>query len=366
MQKSAPVNSGRSSNAAAVVGAPAPPTQNQHQCKDGKDKQDLSVKFHLIQRQLVLVLHAQRCTAAACLLPNCDVMKDVLRHLTSCTNTGARSTETATTKCPFQFCFSTRQIITHWRNCGGKCDVCVSVQRIINSTKRKSGGGSPPPAYGPKKKRHASISSSTPLSLGARFGPFNVKLWDLELEWGRPAGGVEPKTYTKISLPCQVFSHAAGGGVNVTPTRLHMINFTPTRLHMKLIPSSILHKLGVMQNVRPLRFQFGEQAPGLAELTEAMKSGHYCGYVHIECDSAGAGGGGFKLLILHYNAPSGEFMGYKPTNQQEFIDKLKAIVETERDRVVKPQEAFLHNSNNLNNEGQGEEAKAKKIWSKTS
>jgi hypothetical protein len=94
---------------------------------------------------------------------------------------------------------------------------------------------------------------------------------------------------------------------------------------MKLIPSSVLSKLGLMANVRPLRFEFA-RAVGVQDLVTSMNSGQYVGYVHMQCGNLS------KILVLHYDGNCGQFMGYMPTDQKLFIDKLRKVVEEERER----------------------------------
>uniref|UniRef100_A0A915EK40 histone acetyltransferase n=1 Tax=Ditylenchus dipsaci TaxID=166011 RepID=A0A915EK40_9BILA len=86
-------------------------------------------KRKLIQQQLVLLLHAHKCqqrekmdpqNRTPCNLPYCNTMKAVLEHMIACTN--GRT-------CPFAHCASSRQIITHWKNCNkDDCPVCKPVK----------------------------------------------------------------------------------------------------------------------------------------------------------------------------------------------------------------------------------------------
>ncbi|CAK5057148.1 unnamed protein product [Meloidogyne enterolobii] len=85
-------------------------------------------KRKLIQQQLVLLLHAHKCQQRdklnlhyRCQLPYCETMKGVLEHMVKCTSGR---------QCVFAHCASSRQIISHWKNCAKEdCPVCNPVKK---------------------------------------------------------------------------------------------------------------------------------------------------------------------------------------------------------------------------------------------
>uniref|UniRef100_A0A914DIB4 histone acetyltransferase n=1 Tax=Acrobeloides nanus TaxID=290746 RepID=A0A914DIB4_9BILA len=90
--------------------------------------------WKLVQQQLVLLLHAHKCSQlekevlnkAPCSLSHCATMKAVLEHMITC-DQGRR--------CNYAHCVSSRHIIAHWKNCAREdCPVCKPLRNFSVSS----------------------------------------------------------------------------------------------------------------------------------------------------------------------------------------------------------------------------------------
>lgn len=89
-------------------------------------------KIFAVQKQLVVLLHANKCTKEAaihpnrpiCNVPSCAPFREVLNHMTKCHQ-----------GCLFVHCRSSRTIIQHWRDCDGVgCSVCEPIRILMKQT----------------------------------------------------------------------------------------------------------------------------------------------------------------------------------------------------------------------------------------
>lgn len=85
-------------------------------------------KKRLIQKNLVLLLHANMCDQRAnhrCHSPECQVMKQVLRHMKTCKKGDS---------CTRAHCKTSKFIIGHWRRCKlHTCDVCAPIRQALRN-----------------------------------------------------------------------------------------------------------------------------------------------------------------------------------------------------------------------------------------
>lgn len=122
-------------------GAPQQQQQSNQSVAMDKKKQ--------IQQQLMLLLHAHKCTRrenenpnnpTKCPVIHCKTMKDVLSHMANCKSNK---------DCSFAHCISSRQILLHWKNCNKQdCAICLPFRQTDKyrqpGASTANAGGAPP------------------------------------------------------------------------------------------------------------------------------------------------------------------------------------------------------------------------------
>lgn len=86
-----------------------------------QDKKRILLKQQ--QQRLLLLRHASRCTVTGTCraTPHCAEMKRLWKHMSSCRKP----------KCDVPHCVSSRYVLSHYRKCNKRCEVCTPVREAI-------------------------------------------------------------------------------------------------------------------------------------------------------------------------------------------------------------------------------------------
>lgn len=102
---------------------PPPLVSSSHHQRVEELLQNDSMSLKLIQKRLVLFMHARKCGKQqfSCHVPECAQMKSLVEHMVTCANRF---------DCTFDNCRLTKRILRHWKYCKTEtCPICAPLRR---------------------------------------------------------------------------------------------------------------------------------------------------------------------------------------------------------------------------------------------
>jgi len=165
-----------------------------------------------VVERLALILHSTKCLQkdaqnerrTPCELLLCPLMKDVLKHMISCTDY---------MDCPETHCLSSRKIISHWKSCkNNSCVFCKPFKEVPNqttdntrqqSTPEEEEVDDPMSPQMPRLSPQTTPAPSPPLSVASTSPPTQRVNYDTNMQ-STPAPTVQPITGPSDPLQLQL------------------------------------------------------------------------------------------------------------------------------------------------------------------
>lgn len=174
-----------------------------------QDKKRILLKQQ--QQRLLLLRHASRCTVTGTCraTPHCAEMKRLWKHMSSCRKP----------KCDVPHCVSSRYVLSHYRKCNKRCEVCTPVREAIRGkmmaerqfAQARAAAAAAQAGGAPGNKRRAPSGTNDAARFANRAS--GTKRQRRSSVGGAP-GGSDPRAAGKIPLRyphfnrCCVFPHS--------------------------------------------------------------------------------------------------------------------------------------------------------------
>jgi len=154
------------------------------------------------------------------------------------------------------------------------------------------------------------------------------EIWQGELSWKNPKSDSNQEQVAH-TVVCTVSSQLSE---NQSEPIVRSDNW-PQKLIMQLIPKSLVQQIGgtsskYFQNARSVLFHFTDN-PAKDSLTKVFNQG-YAGCVHFHSDKDKKCD--IKVLILLYSAKDGNYLGYIPNEQIQFVDCIRKVIQQQKEQ----------------------------------
>jgi mediator of RNA polymerase II transcription subunit 25 len=143
-------------------------------------------------------------------------------------------------------------------------------------------------------------------------------IWKGEVEWQETVKDRPREQKIAHTVSCTMSSNTENGGAEVVPDNW------PKKLIMQLIPKSLVQTLGgqYFMNSKSVLLH-PSSSESMETLTNLLSNG-FAGCVHFP------GAGDVKVLILLYSTGKEAYLGFIPTDQESFVDRLRKVIQQQK------------------------------------